>query len=101
MRVCTLQVKAQANTIKRKVQDFFGAVQLTLDLTGTSLDDQLTVNAVCAACCAARRVTNAHALARAQVGWRLLQGESGVKSATYDFGPGLEVPTTSLHAYDE
>ena len=68
--------KAQANPLKRKVQAFFGAVNLAEDIAGNELDDW-TPEAL---------------------GWRLLQSESSHKSDTFDLGGGRVVKAADLHA---
>ena len=68
--------RAQANPLKRKVQNFFGAVNLAEDISGVELDDWTPES----------------------LGWRLLQSESSHKSETFDLGGGTTVRAADLHA---
>lgn len=68
--------RAQANPLKRKIQVFFGAVNLAEDLSGNELDDWTPES----------------------LGWRLLQSESSHKSELFHLGGGVTVRCSDLHA---
>jgi Cofilin/tropomyosin-type actin-binding protein len=68
--------RAQANPLKRKVQAFFGSVQLTEELSGNEIESWTA----------------------AALGWRLLQSESSHKSESFDLGGGDVVKCADLHA---
>lgn len=69
-------LKAQANVLKRQVQEVFGAVQLTVDLTHSDVDELLSDNSL---------------------GWRIVNGEGSHKSTHLDYGSGKAIPCSSFH----
>lgn len=67
--------RAQFNPLKAQVERFFGVVQLTVHMTGSSIDLDLSPN---------------------QLGFRLQNSSGSHKSEIFDFGGGLEVDAASF-----